>query len=240
MTRRFAGLGCTFAATLVSTLSAAQARDSRSFEFGAGLDGSIGLALLDAPTPAELTLPRSGNQAEVHGMSGLGVGAGIFVEARLFSRLGLHVGAGYSRDVMSGDLEVGNETVEVVLEHPALVVPILMQGFLPLGSVTPFVALGPELVVPAIPLARTEPQRAFPVSATADSHVRLSFGGGVELRLPVTALDLRVPLGVRGTWHPGGSDELGERVRVLPSDVLIYDNAPRYTLRASAGIGIYF
>jgi hypothetical protein len=173
-------------------------------------------------------------------MSGLALGAGVFGEARLFSRLGLHVGAGYSLETMSGDLDTGAETVQVELEHPALVVPILLQGFAPLGPVTAFVSVGPELVLPIIPLARTEPERAFPVAATAERHVRLNLGAGIEWRTPLRAVDLRVPLSVRGIWHPGLGDDLDERARVLPSDALIYTNTPRFGVKAVLGAGIYF
>jgi hypothetical protein len=47
-------------------------------------------------------------------------------------------------------------------------------------------------------------------------------------------------LAIRGIWHPGLGDAMDERVRVLPSDALIYTNTPRYSVQASVGVGIYF
>ena len=241
MIRRFGWAGSALAIVLAPGVSfAREPKSDRVFEFGAGLDTQIGVAWLDAPAPAELTLPRSGSRAEIHDLSGLALGAGVFAEIRLLSRVGFHVGAAYALETMSGDLDVGDRTIHVELEHPALTVPLLLQGFVPLGAVAPFVTVGPELVVPIIPIARTDPERAFPVAATAETHLRLSLGAGVELRLPVTAIDLRVPLAVGGIWYAGLGDDLGQRVRVLPSDALIYTNTPRFGARASLGLGAYF
>jgi hypothetical protein len=233
--------GWAFAITLASTHSAgAPADEPPDFEFGAGLDATLGWMLLDAPAHSAFALPRSGSRAEVHGMSGLGMGAGVSVEGRLLSRIGLHLGAGYSLETMSGELAVAGETISVDLEQPALVVPALLQVFVRFGGITHFVAVGPELVVPIIPLARTDPERRFPVAATAETYARLSVGWGAELPLPFRAVDLRIPLVVLGTWNPGLGDELGERVRVLPSDAVIYTATPRFGVRLSLGAGIYF
>jgi hypothetical protein len=68
----------------------------------------------------------------------------------------------------------------------------------------------------------------------------LSAGAGIELRLPSDKVDLRIPLSIRGSWHPTLGDDLGERVRVLPTDTLIYSSAPRFGLRFGAGLGIFF
>lgn len=233
--------GCALAIALVATSAAGEpAKKQRAFEFGAGLNANVGCMLLDTPSPSSFALPRSGATAEVHGMSGLGMGAGIFVEGRWSSRVGLHIGAGYALESMSGELDVAGETVDVELEQPALVVPALVQVFVHFGGIRHFVVLGPEFLVPIIPLARTDPERRFPVSASAESHVRLNLGWGAELPAAVGGLDLRIPMVIVGFWNPSIGDELDERIRILPSDALIYTTSPRFGLRLSLGAGIYF
>jgi hypothetical protein len=241
VSRPFLVTGCALAITAATAPAIAEPpKESKTFEFGAGLDANIGWMLLDAPEPGSFALPRSGRTAEVNGMSGLGIGAGIFVEGRLHERVGFHIGAGYALETMSGELDVAGEVVDVELELPALVVPALVQVFVRFGGITHFVAVGPELVVPIIPLARTDPERRFPVAASAETDVRLNLGWGAELPLPVAGLDFRIPMALVGIWNPSLGDELGERIRVLPSDALIYTATPRFGLRLSLGAGLYF
>jgi hypothetical protein len=226
------GLSAAFFAT------AAPANAQVQVAFGVNALG--GIAVVDAPTPAVFDLPNTpGQTAEQESLSGFIFGGGLFVELRALEALGLELAPYYSRDRTSGDLRFAGQDVVVEVGQGAIHVPILLKGLLPWRPLAPFVVLGPELVVPTLPSADSSPKGVVAAAATAESYWNLVAGVGAELRVPAGNLDLRIPLSLRMSYQPGFDDALDNRVRVLPSDALIYTSTPLYSVQAVIGVGLF-
>lgn len=233
------GLGLVAAGAAALLPSVAPASDS-PVEVGVGLALQSGIAWSDSPSPSTFALPRSGDTATQESLSGFALSGGLLAEARFLTLVGLQVGAFYARDRLGGNLRRSGQTIPIDMGQDALHVPILLKGIWPRGFVSPFAVAGAEYVLPTLPSAESEPRGAQPAAATANPYWNLVFGAGAELRTPIEGWDLRVPLGVRFAVQPGLGGALEDRVRVLPSDALIYTSTPRYDLQLTAGALLFF
>jgi hypothetical protein len=205
-------------------------------EFGVGVLLQGGASFADAPTPDTFLLPRAEERAQQSSLSAPTFGAGLTAELRYARRLGLELGATYFRTRLSGEVDGETREVDVSLRQDELHVPLMLKGYFPLDAFTGFVGLGVEHAVPGLPSAQSEPTRGIPVAATAEPYWNFLASAGLELDASVGGWDLRVPLGVRFSYQLGFDDSLPERVRVLPSDALIYTSTPRFGLHATAGL----
>jgi hypothetical protein len=223
------------ACSLLAAVAAASSvrADPKAFELSAGVLALGGLGWIDRPSPDELTLPRSGQRLRYGALSGFVYGGGLSAEARFFEVAGLEIDGLLSRDYVSGDVDFGASAAHLRVGQTSLHLAVLGKGVLPLGSLAPYVAFGPEFVFPGLPGNEAEPPLRG--VATAERYTLLTVGAGVELTLH-ERLGLRAPLGLRFGFAPGLGDDLADRVRPLPSDAVITTSEVRYQLIATAGM----
>jgi hypothetical protein len=188
------------------------------FEFGAGIYGAGGVVGLTKPS--DTTVVQPGGAAFVDnsypGFFGGTGGAGIMLDARFFGAVGLEVDFYYAaRDKGAGDLTIGGtQKFNLEIGQSALHIPILLKGVIPVGPVRPFLAIGPDIVVPgtASLVITPEPGKGSTAyGAKADSYILWTAALGAEIRLPVPKLDIRIPFSFRFAKNFGTSDKISDR-----------------------------
>jgi hypothetical protein len=106
---------------------------------------------------------------------------------------------------------------------------------------------GPELVFPNDPSLTITPQLApgsTVFGAKADKYTMLCVGLGLEIKLPIPAIDLRIPISLRFSWNPGTSDKVSERADFQLNGATItgvtFKSEWQYQALLTAGAAIYF
>lgn len=210
------------------------------FEVGVGLLGGVGMVQASAPNPDVLVLPNSGGTLEQDSWSGLHGQVGGFFEIRFARVFGVAVETSYTRAQLTSKNDLNGQDVKVTVTESDVHVPILLKGLWPLAPLTPFLALGPEVVLTGTPRTSSKPAARLVTAADSDHYLLLTAALGAELAAPVADVDLRATLSVRGSYAPGFDDAASERLRVLPSDVVVYENATRLRVATLVGLGAYF
>jgi hypothetical protein len=68
-----------------------------------------------------------------------------------------------------------------------------------------------------------------------------TFGAGVEIKLPVPVLDLRIPIGLRGSYAPGVSSKFSDRTQVnVATMTAVYRSEWKFAAAATLGAALYF
>jgi len=199
------------------------------FNIGAGLLGLGGAGFVAAPPPGD---------AVVGSLSGPVFGGGVFVEARILEIVGLEADALYTRESVGGGVRFAGSEGTVTLAQPSLRFPILAKGVLPLGTLAPFVALGPEFSVQGLSDVGSAPEGRLRGVASSASTVWLTAALGIEWRPGVGKTELRIPIALRLSTNPGGIE--GDRVTALPSGALVWDSTLQHRAALTAGAGIAF
>ena len=168
------------------------------------------------------------------------MGAGIALELRVLGLVGVEIDGLFARDFGSGEVTQGSTRASVTIGQRAVHIPILLKGLLPLPLVRPFVVVGPELVLPLVSKAESDPAGAVRAVVGTERYTMVTFGAGAEAKLPVPAVDLRASLSLRGSYRVGSSDDLAERATVLRSGAIILDGRWRYQALLGASVGIFF
>jgi hypothetical protein len=208
-------------------------------EFGAGALLALGTSGASEPAPSRYTLPRSGDTVEQGAALGVSYGAGLALEVRGYDVVGLNVGALYRRDSLTSDVEQAGEDTKLSLSASALHIPILLRGLYPLESFTPFVQLGAEVVIPGLGEAKVEPEGAHRAVASTDPHTFLVAGAGVELQ-SASLGGLRPSAALSFGFRPSRSDDLVDRVTVLPSDAVVHDASPSWQATLTLGVAYFW
>jgi hypothetical protein len=182
------------------------------------------------------------------GFGGLTMGGGIMGDLRfLDGLLGLELDVIRSTDKGKGTVTFtglgGSADVKLTLGQPAWHVPILAKLTIPSPLVAPAFFLGPELVFPGAATTSIDSPVpvATPINATADSYVMITGGLGMEIKLPLPVLDLRIPIGLRGSYNPGVSSKFADRVSAsLAPQSVTYHSEWKFAVNLTAGAALYF
>lgn len=192
------------------------------------------------------------NQPGAPAFSGLTIGGGLMLDARfLDGRLGLETDVLVSNDRGTGKIVSertqsanGGIDIQVTVGQPAWHVPVLAKLAIPLGTVSPTFVLGPEIVLPMSAKAASSPAQSYLlVRETSDVYVMITAGAGAEIRAALPKLDLRFPIGLRGSLAPAVSNDLADRARatVTASQLVVtYRSEWKYAVNVTAGAALYF
>jgi hypothetical protein len=137
---------------------------------------------------------------------------------------------------------------DMTLGQSAWHVPVLLKLTLDAPVVAPLFFIGPEFVFPGDPEMDVEGPNGFVVppdlfQGSAGNYTMVTFGGGLEIKLPLPALDLRIPIAVRLSYGPGVPADFDERVKVGGTALapeLTYDSEWKYAVGLTAGVGLWF
>lgn len=183
-------------------------------EVGVGAIGGAGIIGLGKPSNTTSSAGGVTTQdATYPGFFGSAVGAGASVDVRFFGFVGFEADLlATFTEKASGDLTVSGTKYELFVGQPAVHLPLLAKGILPLGAFRPFAAVGPEIVLPGTSSAEVTPLGlGTAIASHADRYAYVTVALGVEISLPIPTIDLRVPIALRGSFNPGTSDAIDDR-----------------------------
>lgn len=207
---------------------------------GAGLIGIVGGNFLDKPD-------RTAGEPDIYpGYGGLTVGGGLMLDGRILKELlGLEVDIIRSSDKGKGTVTFNGVDFKQTVGQGAWHVPVLAKITIPSPLIAPQFFLGPEFVFPSSPTSSVEgPSTAlgtvsFTTNATAGNYVMITGGLGVEIKLPLPIIDLRIPVGLRASFNPGVSSKFSDRVQ-LGAAGATYNTEWKYAVNFTAGAALYF
>jgi hypothetical protein len=190
---------------------------------GVGLQGHLGAAASTGLGPQDVLMPPSGFGADTLAKAGPSFGGpyggiGAMAELRLIKMLGIEVD--YTRTLItaSGDVPLGaafpNPTGGMGLPSVNLAfnqwqhqIAILGKFALPSPLVAPFIAVGPEFAFPDSPDITIKPSvPGITITAHAGGYTMLTGVIGVELKLPIPKIDIRIPVGARLSYNLSSPD----------------------------------
>ncbi len=174
------------------------------------------------------------NINEYPGFAGVAIGGGGFVDVRFIEIVGFEFGVLYQSDKGTASITrqtVGSNDqtkFDITIKHNAVHMPLLIKGVIPGKIAQPFLFVGPEFVVPTTNCptgisANDKPdchlsedqgnvkrlQGTLPLGSDlyiqTKKYVMVTFGLGVEFKLPIPQVDMRIPLSLRGSVTPSAS-----------------------------------
>jgi hypothetical protein len=209
------------------------AADAKPLSFGAGLIGEAGGNFQTKPDRA------TGDPDINPGFGGGTFGGGLMLDSRFIDLIGLEVDIIRSSDHGTGTLTFNGFDTKLTIGQGAWHIPILAKLTLPSPLLAPSVFLGPEIVAPSKGSTSIDPSAGgLTPPETADTYVNLMFGFGLEIKLPLPVLDIRIPVQVRGSYNPGLSDKFVDRTYV--NGVVTYHSEWQFAAVATLGAAIYF
>jgi hypothetical protein len=159
--------------------------------------------------------------------------------------LGLELDVIRSNDKGSGTVNFSGlgETISVkqTIGQAAWHLPLLAKITFPSPLIAPMIFLGPEFVFPGSGSSETSvPVIGVDLRAHADHYVMITAGGGVEIKLPLPVIDLRIPVGIRASFNPSVPSGFNDRVKTSGTDTVTYYSAWKYAVNFTAGAALYF
>lgn len=240
--------------TLVGTLAAPSVARADGFLLNAGLGPMAGVGgnFLGKPGDKTYTAPngQSGTSQTYPGFSGTQFAFGAFIDIRLLKIVGIEVDFLRVSGKGSGDVSLTPTTNGVVqpsidgtleIKQTATHIPVLLKGVLPLPLVAPYVFVGPEFVFVSDTTSSMSGALGNSITtngAYSDNYKYWTFGFGMEIKLPVPDLDIRIPISVRGSVNPGVSDHLQDRWIVNGNNIAI-NTQWQYAVSGNVGFGFY-
>jgi len=188
---------------------------------GVGVNGQVGANFIDEP--GNQNVGNGEPTPDYPGFAGLQWGVGPALDVRFLGYVGFEMDVHFTQDRGSADISITNFTTNQTNEfsfeigHSAVHIPLLLKGALPGELVTPVVFLGPEFVLPndgELEITDGTNNSGANFSAFSENYTFLTFGFGMEINLPIPAVDIRIPIQLRGSYNPGVSDERTERSNV--------------------------
>ncbi|MBI4702958.1 MAG: hypothetical protein HY744_17720 [Deltaproteobacteria bacterium] len=254
------------ASLLLLLLFPSGAQAFEKFTVGGGLLGVAGANFLDKPSDKTIALPNGqrGETPTYPGFAGLTAGFGFFAEVRVIDYVGVEFDVFRTSDKGSGDLTltVNGEQRKwnITVGHAAWHLPLLIKGVIPGKIVQPSLFLGPEFVIPDGPEVKGAPEPGATLGgetlsttydAFSEGYAMFCAGFGVEFKLPLPKVDVRIPLSIRGGYNPGVEDALEDRAKyeVKPGSTdpnikaitkIEYKTTWQYQAIATLGASIHF
>lgn len=228
---------CAALATSLFSLSAFAKGDT--VKFGAGLGGVIGGNFLDKPS--DKSLGNGLTAGDVYpGFAGMTAGGGLMLDARFINLLGIELDVFRTSDKGSGDITQNGVKFHLTIGQSAWHLPVLAKVVIPSTLISPEFLIGPEFVFPGKASLTIDPGTT-PTTATASNYTMITFGAGLEIKLPLPALDLRIPIQLRGSVNPGVSNKLVDRVTTDKAyNVTSIKSEWKYQAVATLGVELYF
>lgn len=226
---------------LFAAPSVARADDGISLvKFGVGPMVAVGGNFLGKP--GDKSYP--GTVDVYPGFSGTEFGFGGYVEGRILGLVGIEVDFLRYSGKASGDITINNTAGTLEITQTATHIPVLAKGVLPLPVVAPFIFVGPEFVLVSDNGASVSGDLGKFVTANgahSDNYKYWTFGFGLEIKLPVPDLDIRIPISIRGSYNPSVSDHVVDRWTITPAPPnFATNNQFQYMAQGAVGVGIYF
>jgi hypothetical protein len=230
-------VSCAIAALTLASVP----RPAHAFKLGGGLIGIAGGNFQDKPD-------RNAGQVLDNnpGFGGPTIGGGLMFDARFLDKelLGLELDVIRSGDHGTGTYTINGISNKITIGQGAWHLPILAKLTFDVPVVSPAIFVGPEIVLPSQGSASVESPVFVPpgtIAQTADTYVMVTFGVGVEIKLPLPVIDLRLPIGIRGSFSPGVSSAYGDRTtNSLTPPLVTYRSEWKYAAAATLGAALYF
>ncbi|HEX3593769.1 MAG TPA: outer membrane beta-barrel protein [Polyangiaceae bacterium] len=223
---------CAFGTLTLVSMS----KPAHAIEVGAGLMGIAGGNFQSKPD-------RSNLDPDVNpGFGGLTIGGGLMLDARFLNMIGLEVDIIRSSDHGKGTYTINGQENKITIGQGAWHIPILAKLTFPSPLVAPAIFLGPEIVAPSKAGVSVDPSVAqLGFAQTSDTYVMFTFGAGVEIKLPLPVIDLRIPIGIRGSYAPGVDSSFSKRTTLSAGAPFVtYRSEWQYAVNATLGAAIYF
>ncbi len=223
--------------------------------------------------PSDQTINGTPTDPEYPGFAGLTLGGGGYVDVRFIEYVGIEFGVLYTSDKGSAELTItdtspgagaGQSKFDIKIKQNAIHMPLLVKGVIPGKIAQPMLFIGPEFVVPVtkcdtgvsgtdFPQCRAEVTRtsgnlnlATDYFINTKKYVMVAFGLGVEFKLPIPKVDIRIPLTLRGAVNPSVSSKRTERENDTfdsSGKALVrveYITNWKFEANANIGLGIHF
>jgi hypothetical protein len=199
-------------------------------EIGAGVMGIVGGNFLDKPDRTIL-------EPDIYpGFGGLTAGLGLMFDLRFIKLIGLEADVIRSSDKGSGTDTINGQHLKMTIGQGAWHVPVLAKLTIPSPLIAPQFFVGPEFVFPSKGDVSTDPSTNF-LRETAGNYVAITGGLGLEIKLPLPVLDLRIPIGLRGSYTPSVSSKFADRYNVT---TFTLHSEWKFAANFTAGAALYF
>ena len=220
--------------------------------FSVGFTGGVGASFIGQPDMQ--TVRGQELRPEYPGFAGIATAVGPTLELRFFGYVGIELDILFASDSGSATMTVINLATndqapfDIEIGHSAVSVPLLLKLAIPGEVITPFGFLGPMFVDPGdeADFAVTSGTMTGPVeyAAYTESYTMFAFGFGLEFNLPIRAVDLRIPLALRGAVNPGIAQEREARTRHEPADGVptkeSFATVFQYNVGGQLGLAVHF
>ncbi len=206
------------------------------FEVGFGIVGVVGGNFIDKPGDQNITLVGIDREStadhndsfEYPGFAGVTTGIGFLIELRFIEYIGVEFNAYQSTDRGSADVTSmfgysvkgtpvdEREEFSVDILQRAWHLPLLFKAILPGEIAQPWLFVGPEFVLPTSTEAvddreKEENKLDLIYKAIGRNYMYITFGLGIEFKLPLPVVDIRLPLNVRISVNPSISESRMDR-----------------------------
>lgn len=210
--------------------------------------GAFGGNFIDKPAEKNYPDPSGSGQRvpfspAYPGFGGTTSGFGLALDARLIKLVGLEIDVIRMTNKGHADLDLNGRSYTVEIGHDAWHIPVLLKGVLPLPLFSPMVLVGAEFVRTSSPTAEyTSGQIPISIAANTSNYTLFTAGLGFEIKLPVPAVDIRIPFSLRGSFYPGASDKVEDWIKINQNSnpQFTYDTRWKYQALATLGAQIYF
>ncbi len=232
------------ACALSLTCTLAQAEIAPDLDLNVGLLSMVGGNFLNQPSDLNVA-PGVPVRLVYPGFAGLAGGGGISAQIRWRKFLALETNLFLSSDHGFAYIDL----VRVEIGQSAWHLPLMAKAYYPFETVLPYIMLGVEFVQPVTLRANTAPllpPGATRIGSRAGSYMHILMGLGIEIKLPIQDVDLRIPIGLRMGINPSTPDAARERadytIRPGPPfevDTVIFSSEWQYQVHATLGLSIH-
>lgn len=272
-----------FATGLVALATLRPARAGDVVSFGLGAQGQLGAAASTGLGPGDVAMPPTGLGADTLAKAGPSLGGpyggiGAMAELRFAKMFGVELDYFYTVVTAKGDVPLGAAfpnptggaglpTISLGFEQWHHQISPLAKLVVPLPLVAPFVAVGPEFVFPQGPSITFKPSvPGITITAHASGYAALVGVVGVEIKLPLPKVDIRVPVGARFSYNLSSPDspavcgslngsqldakvppdgncrlKLTGRIDASTQSLIVdYRTEWKYSIGGQAGVAVYF
>ncbi len=209
-------------------------------KFGVGLIGLAGGNFIDKPS--DTAIGGAPSSTFYPGFGGFTGGGGLMFDLRFLKLLGLEVDLMRTSDKGTGKVTLnGTYDVNFTIGQSATHVPVLAKLVIPAPIVAPMFVLGPEFVFPGSPSVEADKPLATPIDGVVNKYWMLTMGAGLEIKLPLPVVDLRIPILLRFSYNPKVSDKLVDRIGYNPTrGITAIGTEWKYVAGATLGAALYF
>lgn len=215
------------------------------FKGGVGVIGAFGGNFLDKP--GEKRLPdgnggRTAGEVSYPGFGGVTGGFGLAFDARFLGLVGVEVDVIRMTNKGHANPDISGQSYEINISHDAWHIPVLLKGSLPLPLISPYAVVGVEFVQTSN--AKADISKPFyTVDARTDNYRFFTAGLGLEIKLPIPSVDVRIPFSLRGSYYNPGDNVEDRADYSLNGNTITkvtYNTQWKWQALATLGAQIYF